>query len=474
MIRGLLICLGGLWITGVVGPATPCSTALYAQDAIDKSERAPNGAAKSATTELPIPNDVEIKPIADREIESRLQSILEATSWYRAPQVRVQQGIVFLSGEADTDEHRLWATDLAKKTQDVVAVVNKVKVLERSMWDLAPAWSEVMRLSRETVQSLPLMGIAILCIALAWIAFRWTINVAQHTLSRRLKNRLLVSVVSRTVGMLVFLLGLYLALRVSGLTQMAATLLGGTGLIGLVLGIAFRDIAENFLASILISMQRPFALGDVIEVEGHRGIVQSVTTRGTLLMTVDGNHVQIPNASIYKNVIRNITANPNVRCEFLFGIAYDNPVAKAQEIILRLLQEHDAVLADPEPQVLIEDLTATAVNLRIYFWINAHVHSTAKVRSSVLRLVKSALEDAEIAFPTSAGQKKPSPSAMDQPVNATTALAADESAKRAKGKEAVPTGSPVAADDLKSDHDALEQQARKARKPEQGENLLAS
>lgn len=474
MMRGLSICMLGVMVSCWLGPVAAGSAALYAQDATSKDAPATNGAAKNAATELYVPNDVEVKPVDDRQIESRLQRILEATSWYRAPHVRVQQGIVFLSGDTDTDEYRIWATDLAKKTQDVVAVVNQMKVLERSMWDLGPAWSEVKRLSRETVQSLPLIGIAIICLALAWLAFRWTTSLAHHTLDRRLKNRLLANVVSRAVGILVFLLGLYLALRVSGLTQIAATVLGGTGLIGLVLGIAFRDIAENFLASILISMQRPFALGDLIEVEGHRGIVQSVTTRGTLLMTVDGNHVQIPNASVYKSVIRNITANPNVRCEFLFGIAYDNPVATAQDIILRLLKTHDAVLHDPEPQVLIEDLTATAVNLRVYFWINAHVHSIAKARSSVLRLAKAALEDAEIAFPASAAQKKTAQTSTDKDVDGAPPSSPAEVVNKITEKKNVQSGSPAAGDDLKSDQQALEQQARQARKPEQGENLLSN
>ena len=70
--------------------------------------------------------------------------------------------------------------------------------------------------------------------------------------------------------------GAYLILRVSGLTQLALTVVGGTGLIGLVIGIAFRDITDNFLASIFLSLQRPFENGDLVEIAGETGYVQQL------------------------------------------------------------------------------------------------------------------------------------------------------------------------------------------------------
>lgn len=443
-------------------------SAVTAQEAAGKADSDQAAQASAAAVELNTPNTVEIEPIPDRQIEERLLSILKATSWYEDPQVRVDQGVVFLSGRAQKEEHRTWASDVAKKTEDVVAVVNQIRVPEVSTWDLTPAWTEFKRLSREMIEALPAMGISLVVLLLAWFAVGWSIIVAEMMLRRRIKSRLLVNVFSRAVGVAVFILGLYLALRVSGLAQMAATVLGGTGLIGLVLGIAFRDIAENFLASILISMQRPFALGDLIDVSGHRGIVQSVTTRGTLLMTEDGNHVQIPNASVYKSVIRNLTANPNVRCDFSIGITYDNCVSAAQEVILAVLQEHDAILKNPDPQVLVEELTATAVNLRVYFWVDAQSHSATKVRSSVLRLTKSALEEANIYMPATAGRKKAADGTAAATSSPTARPVSPDAVKHADDH----TVANAAEGKLESDQDALTEQARKARKPEAGTNLL--
>ena len=81
-------------------------------------------------------------------------------------------------------------------------------------------------------------------------------------------------------------------------------------LIGLALGFAFRDIAENFLSSLLMSIHAPFRVGDLIEVDSTTGFVRKVTPRATVLATFDGSQVQIPNSTIYKGKIVNFTATP--------------------------------------------------------------------------------------------------------------------------------------------------------------------
>ena len=168
------------------------------------------------------------------------------------------------------------------------------------------------------------------------------------------------------------------------------------------IGIAFQDIAENFLASILISVQSPFRRGDLIQIGEHEGIVQRVSTRGTTLMTPDGNLVQIPNSQIYKSTILNFTANPDRRISFDLGIGYDDPVSEAQTIVLDKVKEHVATLNDPPPKVLIENLGASTVNLRIFFWVDGSKTESMSVRSSVMRIAKQALQKRGISMPDEA------------------------------------------------------------------------
>ncbi len=344
--------------------------------------------------------EVNVTPQADDdEIAARLERILLATEWFADARVTVDEGVVFLEGSAARDEHKEWAARLARNTEDVVAVVNRIEVRPGSIWDLSPAWTEIRLLARDLIQATPLILVAILLLGLTWLAAILAMQLASVLLRRRMQSVLLRQVAARAVAVPVLILGIYFVLRVSGLTQMAATVIGGTGLLGLVVGIAFRDIAENFLASILISTQRPFQAGDLIEVEGHQGFVQRVTTRGTLLMTLQGNHVQIPNSTIYKSTITNYTANPKLRLDFAVGIDYGDSVSEAQNVALGVVREHPAVLDDPEPLVLVEELGAATVNLRVQFWIDGHNYSPYKVRSSLIRLTKLAIEQAGLTMP---------------------------------------------------------------------------
>ena len=169
-----------------------------------------------------------------------------------------------------------------------------------------------------------------------------------------------------------------------------------TGLLGLALGIAF------FLTSIFLSMQRPFEMGDLVEISGVTGFVHQLNVRTTILMTLDGNLAQIPYATVYKNNLLNFTTNSNRREDFVVGIGYDDSINEAQEIARQVLVAHPAVLNDPEPLVLAENLGNATVTLRIYFWVNGREHSWLKVRSSLIRLVKRAYQKHGISMPDEA------------------------------------------------------------------------
>jgi hypothetical protein len=132
--------------------------------------------------------------------------------------------------------------------------------------------------------------------------------------------------------------------------QRLQSVIVATGLIGLAFGIAFRDITENFLASIFLSMQRPFETGDLVEITGVTGYVQQLNVRTMILVTLDGNLVQIPNASVYKNNLRNYTTNANRRLDFVIGIGYDDSTDEARELVFPKGIPINMVNGKPEPR----------------------------------------------------------------------------------------------------------------------------
>ncbi len=457
---------------------------VIAQEAQDSAASAPQmhrPASGGSEERSAAPATVDVTPVArDEEIGRRLQSVLDATGWFTGAQVRVDAGVVFLSGQAETEELRKWAGDLARNTQAVVAVANRIEVPKPSMWDMRPVWAGLLALWRDFLHSLPLFVFGLIILALSVAAGIIATRTVAAILAPRIEARLLRSVFARSAGVLVVLAGTYVVLRVAGLTQLALTVVGGTGLVGLALGIAFRDITENFLASVFLSMQRPFATGDLVEVAGVTGYVQQLNVRTTILMTLDGNVVQIPNATVYKSNLRNFTSSENRREDFIVGIDYAALITDAQEIARQVLDKHPAVLQDPEPSVLVDSLGPSAVNLRVYFWLNGREHSWMKVRSSVIRLVKRAFQEHGISMPDDAREvifpQGVPVTLIDR--TAATAATADAGPQRrrpaAAGAEDTDAVSTEAEAGLYSEAVVIEAQARHAQPSKGGENLLAS
>lgn len=416
---------------------------------------------------------IEVQPVAsDQEINRRLTRLLEATGWFSDIAVQVEEGVVFLDGRASSVDYRTWAGDLARKTRDVAAVVNRIQVAESSPWDFSPAVNELLILWRWALQRLPRLLIGLLVLLISGV-FTWmVVQGARRALGQRL-NPLLRDVAARVVGTFVILLGVYLMLQVAGLSRLAATVLGGTGLAGLVAGIAFRDILENYLASILISIRNPFRIGDLVEIDGHTGVVQRVTTRGTVLMNLDGNHVQIPNSTVYKSIICNFTANPNRRESFEVGIGFENRISLAQETAREVLSGHPAVLGDPEALVLVDRLGSATVNLKIYFWYDGSAYNGFKVKSSLIRMVKRVFQEQGISMPDEAREILFPEGVSVRMLESVSAERPEELPKTPilpeAEREAITTG---AEGDLASEDEQLREQGRKSRVPEEGENLL--
>lgn len=438
---------------------------LYASEDMPVPTKAADGKPES-------PGKVEVQPVAgDDEISRRITDILKVTSWFGEPDVTVREGVVFLKGTAEDDESRQWAGDLTRNTQGVVAVVNQIEVTPTTVWDFEPTFQVMNDMIRGFIRLLPLIVVALVVIIISWIFARLTAHLLRHGLRARSLSRLLREALARAGGILVMLAGLYLVLRIAGLTQLALTLVGGTGLIGLVLGIAFRDITENFLASLFLSLQQPFREGDLIEVANVTGYVQRLTSRTTVLMTLDGNQVQVPNSTIFKSTIRNFTSNPNRREDFIVGIGYDDAISFAQEAALKVLTEHPAVLNEPEPLVLVDSLGPSTVNLRVYFWLDGSQHSWVKVKSSVIRLIKRAFQDSGISMPDEARE-------VTFPHGVPVHMIEDKGAaepgepgptKPATEPETVATSAEAG---LQSEAGEIKEQARRSWTP--GENLLTS
>ncbi len=398
--RRIMLSVVFVFVGNALGIATANPQDVIPRDADPKATIEP---PQDEEKVIEAPDKIEVQPVTeDVDISGRLERILNATGWFDSVEISTDEGVVFLNGVADTQQHRDWAERVAQRTTDVVAVVNNVSVEARPVWDVSPAVVQLKQLARDLVQLIPLLVVGTLVMLLSYGVAKLLASLARRMTARRIDSQLLQQVIASVVAVLVMLIGLYIALKVSGLSRLAVTVLGGTGLVGIALGFAFRDIAENYLSSVLISLNRPFNVGDLIELDRYKGFVRKVTTRGTLLLTLDGNHIQIPNSTIYKSVIINYSSSPRLRQRFTIGIGYDDSVTEAQEIVLQQLIKHESVLDDPAPLVLVESLGASTVNLQVLFWLDGERFDAASVSSALMRLAKAALTQANISMPDEA------------------------------------------------------------------------
>lgn len=424
-------------------------------------------------TEPETPSDaaaqVEIKPLAqDIEIQKRLEDILNATGWFSDVQIQVREGVVFLNGIARSEEYKKWAGNLGRNTQNVVAVVNKMQIAQPPVLDFSIIQSKLLMQWRSILRAVPSIIIGTIILIIAWVLARIATLIVSWLLKKRFGNSLLQNVIGKMLGFMIFLLGVYLIFEMADLTGAALTIISGTGLLGIILGIAFRDITENFLASILLSIHHPFKNNDLVEIGGMLGYVQGLTMRMTLLMSLDGDHIQIPNATVYKSNIRNYSSNQNRREHFVIGIGYDNAIATAQEIAMNVLKNHELILDDPEPWAIVDGLGSSSIQLGIYFWLDGREHSWLKVKSSVIRLIKKAFQEAGISLPDEARERI---------LLNTLSVKMEEKHLSQPQKEVEKEPDKTKTDKksgVKSEAKEIKEQAKLARNPEEGKNLLNS
>lgn len=328
--------------------------------------------------------------------------------------------------------------------------------------------AQMSELWEATIRVMPSFIIGLLVFLIFFLLAKPFSALLVHPIAYISSSNLVQNVIRRIISLFIILVGLYIFLNIVGLTQAALAIVSGTGLLGIIIGFAFRDIAENFISSLLLSVQRPFLIGDVIEVQGLKGVVNKVTARGTTLVDFDGNHIQIPNATIYKNVIKNFSANPWVRGSFIIGIAYDASIQQSRQTILSVLNEQNEVLKDPEPQVLIDSLGSSTINIVINFWVDGHQYALNKVASVLMHKTVRKLEAAGINMPDDAREVIfPQGLPVVQTGQPQAVMSEPSSTKSPHTDNA-----DVSTQELTSDTQDIIEQAKNARDPEEGKNII--
>ncbi len=193
----------------------------------------------------------------------------------------------------------------------------------------------------------------------------------------------------------IMLVGLIVAL--AQLEVNIGPLMAAIGAAGFVIAFALQGTLSNFASGLLILIYRPFDVGDVVDVAGATGSVQSMSLVSTTIKTFDNKTVVVPNNSIWGDVITNVTGNDTRRVDMVFGIGYDDDGEKARTIIDAILAEHELVLDDPQPVVRMHELADSSVNFICRPWVKTLDYWT--VYWDVTKTVKERFDAEGISIP---------------------------------------------------------------------------
>lgn len=333
----------------------------------------------------------------DRKIKRRLQDIFSQLETLKTVEISVNKGVVTLRGEVNSRSTEDKALQFARQVEGVVEVENNLLINRNLQQRLGDTWNKLTALTESAIANLPLVLIAGAIVTLFWTLGRFA---RRRRIYRRISpNNFIANLIGQIIQLLLLGLGLVLALVLLDATALIGTLLGAVGIVGLAVGFAVRDTVENYIASILLSLRNPFEVNDFVNIDGQEGNVLWLTSRATVLISPDGNHIRIPNAMVFKAVITNFTRHPERRFQFDVGVDTELDLLTAQALALETLKNTEGVLGEPKPLVVIDQLGDSNVLLRAYGWVDQTQSSFLKVRSEAIRAVKEAFDQAGIVMP---------------------------------------------------------------------------
>jgi len=252
------------------------------------------------------------------------------------------------------------------------------------------------RMVNSLAQFAPRLVIALVIFALFYLGYRLLKFVLARATRRTGAEPTAATFLLTILKYVVLIIGFVMALEELGLG--ITTILEGLGIIGIALGFAAKDTLSNIIAGFFLFWDKPFVIGDLIEVSDEYGEVREITLRSTRIVTVDGKLISIPNSVIVNTKVRSYTMSPHLRLDIEVTIGVNEKIAAAREAILAIVTGDERFLIDPGPEVVVITLGDYYVKLALKVWLrDPRIH--IPVREELREGIKNALDSAGIVMP---------------------------------------------------------------------------
>ncbi|TYC52632.1 mechanosensitive ion channel family protein [Rhodobacterales bacterium] len=254
---------------------------------------------------------------------------------------------------------------------------------------------------RHTIALAPNFLSGSIVLILTWIVALILGRVSLMILRRSRSRPSLQVALVKVTHLSVWLLGGMIALTILFPNLTPTKLLAGLGIGSIAIGLAFKDIFENFLAGFLILLRKPMRIGDDIECNDLSGRVENISIRDTFLRKRSGELFLVPNSYLYKNPVKILTDRHLRRISLVVGVAYGENAAAAQEVISKTVEALETRDKSKPFDVFAKEFGSSSIDFLVRWWTESPPRQEHASRSEAVISIKAALdrEGIEIPFP---------------------------------------------------------------------------
>jgi small conductance mechanosensitive channel len=250
------------------------------------------------------------------------------------------------------------------------------------------------------IDLIPNMAVTLLLFVIFLVLASLGSKLFTKLFSKASTNIALGNLFSTLIYGVIFGIGLFIMLGVLGLDKAVTSLLAGIGVVGLALGLAFQDIAANFVSGIILAFRRPFKIGDIIKVIDIMGKVTRTNLRVTVVETFQGQEVYIPNKDILRDAIYNFTVLKKRRIDLTVGVSYGEDLEKVEEVVLSTINDLEGVIDKDRIVFDYSEFDSSSINFNIRFWIDYPGQPDyLTMKSKAIKAIKKAFDEENITIP---------------------------------------------------------------------------
>lgn len=250
------------------------------------------------------------------------------------------------------------------------------------------------------VLMLPNIFIALVLLIATFYIARLLRKWIERFINRFSHSAALNNLITTLIYIAILLVGFFFVLSVLQLDGVVISLLAGVGIIGLALGFAFQDIAANFISGVIIAVQKPFSVGDMIETNGYLGMIERITLRTVDVRKTTGELVRLPNKMVFENPVTNFSYQHVRRVDLDMGVSFAEDLEKVQQVIITTLQDVKNRVKTRDIEVMYDEFGDSSINLVVRFWVTyKRQFDYVSAKSDAIIRIKKAFDREGITIP---------------------------------------------------------------------------